>query len=257
MWDAPGDTDHHNGIHIWAVNGSPSHSNIQDIKVYSNYIYGDIGATPTAYIYIDPENGGNITAEIFNNLVANTSATDAQALGTGGNGLVFCQGGTCSFYNNTLVGPVTTGGAGFEFYGTATVKNNIFSTLQTAMYSQNGTLSASDYNDFYNIGTEIIRFNPGNLYTTLAAWQASTGNPDAHSTTGNPKLTATYHLTDSTSSAWQAGANLTSLNITALNIDKAGVLRPTVGPWDMGAFEDSGTLAGRPNPPSNLQVTVR
>src|SRR2546425_13081712 len=103
------------------------------------------------------------------------------------------------------------------------------------MYSSGGTLTASDNNDFYNISSNIIRYNPGSSYATLAAWQASAGNPDAHSTTGNPQLTGTYHLNNNTSAAWQKGTNLWSLNITALGSDKAGVVRATTVFWDIGA----------------------
>src|SRR5205807_10323893 len=37
-----------------------------------------------------------------------------------------------------------------------------------------------------------------------------------------------------------AGVNLTSLGITSLNSDKAGLLRLTSGPWDAGAYRFAG-----------------
>jgi hypothetical protein len=265
LFDAPADADHHNGFHIWAVHAG---SVISDLKIYNNYVYGDIGQTPTAYIYIDIENGDSVTSittEIFNNVIVNTSATDAISANIGGDGELFCQGSSvCSIYNNTFVGAVASTGCCSNSAITSqtttgnppvlTLKNNIYSTMSQGLdTSGGGTISASDYNDYYNLGAAAVRTGAGQF--TLSVWQATSGNPDLHSFTSNPNLTAAYTL-NSGSPAIGAGVNLTSLGITALDFDKAGVARPSSGAWDVGGFQYQ-TTAGAPAPPTALTAIVQ
>lgn len=260
-----GGSDHHDGFHIWAVHGG---SVIKDIKIYNNYIYGDIGQTATAYLYIDVENGDSVTSittEIFNNLIVNSSASDDVSTGGGGDGLSFCQGSsTCFYYNNTFVG-ATTGGCCNNIAiqtqtttGTPalTLENNIYSTLALAVdTSEGGTIVASDYNDYYNLGSGAVRTRSG--IDSFSQWQASSGD-DGHSVTGNPQLNSSYHLTNSTSAAWQAGTNLTGVNLATLDIDRAGVQRPPSSPpnWDMGVYYDSGSGSTSPAAPTGLAAQV-
>ena len=46
--------------------------------------------------------------------------------------------------------------------------------------------------------------------------------------------------------------NLTSLNIPALNIDKAGVARPASAAWDIGAYQYSSSPSPPPPPPTPI-----
>jgi hypothetical protein len=265
MFDAPSDGDHHDGFHIWAVH---SNSVISDLKIYNNYIYGDIGQTPTSYIFMDVETGNSathITSEMFNNVIANTSASDALSTGAGGFGEIGLKGAlTIALYNNTFIG-VGPGGCcnntaiiseteGSTGTPALTIYNNIYSTLAQGLdTSSGGTIVATDYNDYYNLGNGAVR-TPGATYS-LSAWQSSSGS-DTHSTSGNSNLGPGGTL-QSGSAAIGAGTNLTPVGITALDSDRAGVLRPSSGSWDMGAYVYSTITSSKPNPPTKLTATIQ
>lgn len=246
LWDAPGDTDHHDAIHIWAVH---SGSKINDIKVYNNYEYGDPGTSMSAYDFIDAESGGAITIEIFNELIVNTSSTNAP-----GDGFIYFYISpiTAQVYNNTLVGVNTSINTGIGTLSSGVIaKNNIISTMNLGLYMQgSGTFSASDYNDFYNL-TNVAGINGGSYYATLASWKASAGSPDAHSINSNPNLSGSY-LLQTGSLAIGAATNRTSLGITALDSDHTGTARPSSGAWDAGAYQDQAGIS----PPTGLTVAV-
>ncbi len=244
MWDAPGDADHHDAIHVWAVH---SGSKINDIKLYNNYEYGDSGTTMSAYDFIDAESGGAITVEVFNEVISDTSSVNFP-----GDGYIFFyeNGVTASAYNNTLVGMTTAGGTGIGTLSRGTkVNNNIITNMNLGLYNQGGSF-VSDYNDFYNLAA-VGQVNGGGTYTTLTEWKASSGKPDADSTAGNPNLSGTYGL-QSGSAAMNAATNLTNLGMSALDCDKAGLSRPgNPTAWDAGAYE-SGALS----PPTQLTAVV-
>lgn len=263
LFDAPGDTDHHDGFHIWAVHGG---SEISGLEIYNNYLYGDMGQYPTAYIYIDVENGNSatsISATIFNNVVANTSATDLISTGNGGDGELFCQGSSvCSIYNNTFVGSTTGGCCSNTAITTQTttgnppvltLENNIYDTMaQGVDISEGGTIATSNYNDYYNLPSAAVRNSAGQY--SLTVWQGNSGM-DANSVSGSPNLSGTYTL-QSGSAAIGLGTNLTGLGITALDSDKAGVARPPSGSsqlWSAGAYQYQSTTP--PNAPTSLVAT--
>lgn len=108
-----------------------------------------------------------------------------------------------------------------------------------------------DYNDWHSQNTADTWFwwnnQPGfNIHGGLAADQ-SVGF-DAHGMTNDPAFVSLaygssvnsvqndYHL-QSSSTVIGAGANLSSLNLPGLNADKDGNPRPSLGSWDMGAYE--------------------
>ena len=88
-------------------------------------------------------------------------------------------------------------------------------------------------------------------YMTYSAWVAD--GFDASSRIANPNLDSTYHL-GSGSSAIGIGMNLTSLNITALDSDKAGNLRSSASTtnWDGGVYDSNA-----PSPAINLTGTAQ
>ena len=151
-----------------------------------------------------------------------------------------------------------------------TAENNVCSNVHLGLYLNNGgtvQLKAMDHNNPYT-SSYVGSDNTGNYYGTLSNWQGCTshGCPTVHdmnSTSGNPELTGSYHLTNKTSAAWQTGANLSSIcngqpnpGLGALCIDKAGVTRQQTGSWDIGAYEDS--AAGTPpTPPTKLAAVVQ
>jgi len=105
---------------------------------------------------------------------------------------------------------------------------------------------------------------------SFSAWQSKTG--DSTSTTSNPGLNADYTISSSSSFAHSAGANLTPVSDTMLDVAKptsigasasaAGASRPGTGAWDLGPYALGGASSGGgtpapPAPPTNLTVTVQ
>lgn len=250
-WDDSLDTFHHDSVFCFATN---SGSVMNACQIYNNWFYGDVGTTANTFIY-DSQNSGGMSCsgvEIFNNLFTNTGPVGHYPA----NGMIqdWCTG--TQIYNNTLVGNSAStnaaGNVGISVNpGIGTViKNNVFSSLYTGIYQANGASisSSSNNNDFYNLGNSVVAIWGTNCCTTLAAWQATSGTPDLNSTIGNPNLSGTYTpLTGS--AAIGLGANLTSLGISALDSDKAGVVRPPLGStllWSAGAYQFGGTSAAQP-----------
>jgi hypothetical protein len=201
------------------------------------------------------------TLQIFNNLYVNPSTSDTWAdavinEGIGNVGVVIAD--------NTLIGSTTAqgNGAGIAIEtndssgNAAKIENNIIDNFNRGVYVNPGsTTPATSHNDYYNVAYVGSGAN-GNTYSTLSSWQ-SYCSCDANSVNGNPLLTGTYQLASSSSAAWQTGVNLTSLGITALDSDKAGVARPTSGAWAIGAYYDSGSGDAQPSPPTGLSAQVQ
>lgn len=252
-WDDTANQNHHDGIYCFAVSAG---SKLNDCSVYDNYIYGDYGIHSTAAIFESQNTQGTMNCsgvQIFNNVLVNSSAVNFPA-----NGLIsdWCTG--TMIVNNTLIGSSST-----NQYSTAiminpgvgaSIGNNSFSNFNLAIYLANsGIANASniDYDDYSQVsyvGTD----NSGAYYSTLAQWQKCTthGCPpaghDAHSSTGNPLLSASF-IPQAGSALIGAGGNLTFVGIAALNSDKSGAARPTAGAWDMGAY-NAGSVAPIPVP---------
>jgi hypothetical protein len=231
------DVYHTDGIILYQRRGNAV---IFEPKIYNNYIHGDLGGgSPTAYIYCTHGGGTGDTSTsctIFNNLLVNDGSHNTWLLSTGG-----ATSGH-KIYNNTLVGRSSAGGTAMMLSGTdITVKNNIVTTVRLGIGSYDTTtsvISVSDKNVWYNINTgptsSMFNSNDGGTWYNWAQWQAL--GYDGNSTTSDPLLSGTYYLTAG-SSAIAAGANLTSVGITALNSDKDGLARPASGAWDIGAYE--------------------
>jgi hypothetical protein len=279
-WDdqVPGhsglDQNHHDAIHIGAQYGSSgSQSQFSGFSIYNNLMYGNPGQGMTTMLYLFGtcqvgQQGCMTGTKVFNNLFVNQSPG---CVGSPANGLFLNWTTGVLIENNDFIGCGTSsnpsGQIGIDEYTYqsqvgSTYKNNIFTNLNIAIYFPGapfGFIVASDYNDFYNLGSVgavVGNGSPGPYYATLANWQACTtgGCPathDTNSTSGNPLLTSTYQLPSSSSAAWKAGANLYSTcngqpnpGLGALCSDYASVVRPTSGNWDIGAYESS------TNPPS-------
>jgi hypothetical protein len=73
---------------------------------------------------------------------------------------------------------------------------------------------------------------------TFSQWQAL--GYDTHGTTNNPNLNGSY-IPQPSSSAINAGANLTNLGIAGLDTDLAGNSRPETGAWTIGAYQYGST----------------
>ncbi|MFC2151106.1 NosD domain-containing protein [Bacteroidota bacterium] len=140
-------------------------------------------------------------------------------------------------YHNSIEITGTKGSA-YHVYqgGNNEVANNVFVNSGTTTYSYNITvassLSASDYNDLYSIGTNYIYYN-GTNYTTLADYQLASSF-DLNSLSVNPVFTSStdFHLL--ADSVVGEAAPLTSV----VPFDFDGETRDVTAP-DMGADEFS------------------
>jgi hypothetical protein len=258
-WDNTANNNHHDGFHL---NTNSSSTRFTNVYLYNNVYAGDPGANANAGFFSYPASAAAESGiYAFNNVFVNQSSNHCWANGPVGLATV----GSSWVVNNTVLSNTTSckdNGFIYEDGGTGvTFKNNILqNTPNAAVYVTSGTtISASNYNDDYQ---SVSWFYSGTWYSSLSGWQAL--GYDANSTTGNPQLTGTYHLTNSSSAAWQKGTSLYSMcngqptpGLGALCIDAAGVQRPSTGSWDMGAYEDSaGSSAPAPNPPTGLTAIV-
>jgi len=230
LWDDNANNNHHDGVYCFV-----NTSTLNACWVYNNYIYGDPGTHMNTFIFDSQRTGGPSCSgvQIFNNVLVNSSAVHFPA-----NTFIQDWCTNSLVVNNTGVGLTNTGGGGLsESVGIGgTMKNNLISSVQLGIYTPaTSTLAGSDYNLFYNLGATNSMVYTGTFYNGVAAWVTGTGF-DTHSVTSNPNLTGSYTL-NAGSPAIAAGTNLTSLGITALNSDKAGIPRPASGAWDIGAYQ--------------------
>src|SRR5713101_8335216 len=261
-WDTSSNSYHHDGIHIWANSGAQ----VSGGDIYNNLFDGDVGANVTAHVYIETVSGspaGTHTSNfrIYNNvfLPPGTSRNYRAIWLDGGAGDPSNNAAYDNFINtgsNSYDAVRANGQAGVRF------ENNIVMSSGNGsadiVLTSSTTVGLVDYNTYLsNAGGNTFVWQ-SSFIGSLSQWQSSC-SCDAHSqlvTSGQINSTSDGHLQIG-SVAITAGTNLTSLSVTALDFDKAGILRPAVGAWAAGAYVAPGTQAGQPNPPTNLKATVQ
>jgi len=245
---------HHDGLIIYTCDGC----NDYYPEVYNNYIHDTTG-TATAAIFCTrgsahtPPADSGTHCRVYNNLVVTGSVVSENAIYIGGqpemtNNWVF---------NNTLVS---------NYYGTAgifinscvtspcgnVVKNNLITgwdtginsaVALTTVFSNTADINRNLYWDLRFQGN-VCNGSAGNTFylhalstyykLSSAGWQGA--GYDTNSVCANPLLDGSYKIPN-TSPAYQLGENLTALGITGLNSDALGVGRPSVGAWDVGAYQ--------------------
>lgn len=231
---------HQDGIHTFPGTGHTISGNI-----YNNAFVGEMGRCPTGNILIetgDPNANHNIS--IFNNLFIGSS-TDTYTAVSG------AFGNDCSFYNNTWIAGNPTRIALDAIFGTGTYfKNNLMSGFGTFIAQKSGTFASGGLNNnIYVGGASGTPFTYNGKWYSFSEWQSATGQ-DRSSTTPTSAYLYSSGALQSNSPAVGAGANLTSLEITALNSDISAALRPATSAWDVGAYQFSGAL----HPPVNLNI---
>lgn len=252
---------HQDGFLLQAENpGSTLHATI-----YNNWIKSDMcsnrGATGlncTAPIFYS---GGISSTVFFNNIIQYTQTA-------GGYEGMFVlradqpQSGN-SFYNNTIdqnnaglgqsctcsmvkMDGASNSQSGFIF------KNNVFlNDGNHGVYYNNNSGSGSitfatlfaagavNNNNYYGIGGDFGFDNVNSqAYATFASWQTpqatnSFRGYDAGGSNGNPQMNGNY-VPQAGSTAISLGANLTSLSISALDLDFSGNMRLATGNWTAG-----------------------
>jgi hypothetical protein len=271
-WDTTSNSFHHDGIHMWGglQAGGAATDRVNGANIYNNTFDGDSGVNITAHIFLE-EQIQNVN--IFNNTIivpANRTMNAVWLEGRSDAGDSYASGHGVSnaVYNNYVkAGQVSGGGAALftRYQDSVSVKNNILVGGGTSISLQNGTTIATsgiNSNVYAVMGSGNSFGWAGSLDTdNFATWQnalpAGSGQ-DSNSWAGilaNIKVNANGTL-QTGSPAIGAGANLTSLGITALNSDKSAASRPSTGAWDIGAFEYSsgGGDTTPPAAPSGLAV---
>ncbi|MEO6965568.1 MAG: choice-of-anchor Q domain-containing protein [Acidobacteriaceae bacterium] len=251
-WDDAGNDYHHNFFHPFT--NTPNSSLVGTLLIYNNRAIGDMGNHSTSMLFLENNNGSSGgtmgTWYIFNNVFSKTNANAPSS-----SGIIAPMSDNGYAVNNTIIDAGGTGSNAypcFDSYGTGwTFKNNV--DIGCGSYIQiQGTTATANNNDYYGAASPQWIWH-SSYVSTLSAWQTASGQ-DASAISTNPNLTSGY-VPNAGSPVIGAGTNLTSLGITALNVDAAGNARPSSGAWDMGAFS-SGSVR-TPGAPINLQAVPR
>jgi hypothetical protein len=223
--------NHQEFIHLYTQQtGSQIGTAAAPFQIADNIFHGRTGCSYTAESYIECDSNAQCGApnhlfvDFFNNTVVSEDPNSTLANNNGGNGMAECEGSTCRIWNNTYYASVGNGSSSnfaqhCEAGSVVTFQNNILDGMNQGLVQGGcGTVTANT-----NLGF--------GLAVACGAPCSQTGNPLLNTGSVPP-----YQLTSTSSAAYQHGLNLFG-TITAMNSDALGVLRPSSGSWDMGAFE--------------------
>jgi len=255
-WDNAANYYHHNFFHPFT--NTAGSAILGSLLVYDNTSTGDMGLHSTSMIFIENNNGGSGGTMgswyIFNNTFNKTN-TDA----LGGSGIVAVMPPNGFFLNNTVVNAGGTGDyawSSFNAYGGATgwtVQNNIFYGGAYQLTIQAPATVNANKNLYYG----SVGGSPWVYHSTFtgsfSTWKSAC-SCDSGSSISNPLLNSDMTI-GAGSAASTLGANLSGMNITALDFDKVGTARPS-GSWSSGAIQLGSTSAQAPTPPTGLAATV-
>ncbi len=252
-WDDSNNNYHHNFFHPFTNTSGSSMTG--SLQIYDNTLSGDMGNHATSMIFIENNNGGSGGTMgswyIFNNTFDKTNST-----APGSSGIVALMSTNGFFLNNVIR---DAGGSGnyaytsLHLYGSGwTMKNNIFQGGAYMVYNEGGNLTA-DRNVYYNPASNTPWINHSAFQGSLSNWQSACGC-DGGAVTTDPLLNSDLSIRAG-SSASSLGTNLSSMGISALNLDKTGAARPSSS-WSSGAIQLGSVSAQQPNPPTGLAATV-
>jgi hypothetical protein len=255
--DAAGCPDHHNSLHAWGFTGG-SNSNI---NFYNNVIDGNWGGCATGGLFFE---GSTPNLTVYNNFWNMTyTQMNNGIVGLDGDGFA----STVQFYNNIMIGQnigdvCMTFGSG-STAASITMKNNILVNCSTLFAGQGSNIT------FTSMGNNIWGGSPASTpwglscspgpctYYNFSGWESavkesgsSFGTSTSYaglSSSGQPLVT---------SPAVNAGADLTSVGIAALDLDAAGNARPSSGAWTIGAY-NSASSSGGPAAPTSLSALTQ
>jgi hypothetical protein len=132
------------------------------------------------------------------------------------------------------------------------VQNNIFYGGAYQLIIQAPATVIANKNVYYG-GLSSPWVYHSTYTSSFSTWQSAC-SCDSGSSTGNPLLNSDMTI-GAGSAASTLGANLTGMNISALDFDKVGTLRPS-GSWSSGALQLGSSTAQLPKPPTGLAATV-
>lgn len=253
---------HTNGT-MWFNYGTPSggfgYIGDSSSGMWNNYLHGSLtggfkGSSPSGVISCQ-DNCVNV--KVFNNILHYTNINSV-----GGGGLVYFNGpggGGQGVYNNTMVSDV--GGSCVVVTGSTAptvIRNNIAQGCGDVIEIRPNCPSCAiaDHNDGYGATNSWVVNNSASSgqFISFGTWQGTYGQ-DTHSTTASPNINGSYQP-QSGSPATGLGSNLSNLGIASLNIDFAGVTRPSgSSAWDAGVYQFGSSSA--PAPPQGLAAVVQ
>lgn len=261
-WASSSGNCHQDGMLILAANNT---SSLTGLSVYNNDVSASTCPAPggnfTSLFNISAINGGTMSGiQLFNNIMHNTTTTGGcqmQAFITFGPGVtstVLVANNTADFNsvsnssgasNNFLLESGTISGQTVENNAIVNFAHCGGAYVVTANTNDfKNAFTAIDYNDYFNQGCKWGHDDiNGQDYGTFLNWQTPSGvnaypGFDAHGIgNGNPLFNSSY-VPQTGSAVINAGTNLTSLSITALDADAAGNgnCRPSSGNWGIGAL---------------------
>jgi hypothetical protein len=259
-WDTTVDKYHHNCVHNYMNVSSDS----LGLNFYNNLATGSWGACCTTVTLTWSEVAQPANFNIFNNVNLQSCADGqtAQAFEP-----QFTNG---IMTNNTLIGCATVTGntESTELHGSSiTFENNAITGYgQYVVVDAGTTFTALDYNTYGAIGisgnsnwqygaTGVNCFNTSqsvacsSVNPATQTWQGVTG-ADAHGQKVTSLGVNSLGVPQAGSALIGAGVNLHSTcsgqpnpGLGALCFDYAGVLRPSSGAWDVGAYQSSGSTS--------------
>lgn len=261
-WDTSDNSFHHDGIHLFGVTGAV----INGANEYNNLFDGDVGYNTTSWVYNE---GLTNNIHMYNNVavMAPGRTSCCGVLGFYGNGYT---GSNNSAYNNTVIGAYVAGTGSCMEASTqtnVTFRNNIMVGCQNLIgitgdsTVASGGLSNNVYEDIgtdYHIGNGANTFSwGGSMFPSFTTWVKDSGETGAvFGTLSSININTTTGVLGAGSIAIGAGANLTGLDITTLDLDKSGTPRPSgSAAWDAGAYQYA--VISALAPPTNLKATVQ
>lgn len=258
--------NHHDAVHVFSFGGG-----VQDqISIYNLLIDGNFGVNTNAGIYMEAaDEGGTIThCNIFNNVINPTLAS-----ATASGGIADYSTNGCFGVNNTVLqqgiiaGFVTS--IGPTWYNNV-VPGNANNQPEVMGDGHGAVLGPIDFNAFALLPTNGNGFvgAAGGCCISFSQWQ--TAGRDTHAVAAPPSgqgpisflgLSVNY-IPQTGSPLIASGKNLFSTcngqpnpGLGALCFDKAGVARPTVSNWDIGAYQAASGVS-IPAVPTGLTATA-
>ncbi len=212
-WDSPTNTYHHDGIHIWGLNGGKLNGG----AIYNNTFDGDFGVNVTAHVYLQDSISH---VAVYNNVFSAPANRTINAVWFAA-GSTSLPGGSAtgnSAYNNSInAGGHRTGTALFiQSQLLFTAVNNILSGGQSNITVQGGGTRSSTginnnvYRDLFAEFGDANTFGlQGGIYHVLSNWQAAC-RCDSASKLITGAQTTSFSATTGAAGTTVSGAGVTS-----------------------------------------------